>query len=63
MIKDTDEHSDGDAQARYVGRVMELPCPLQAYHSPSTSTGSATWKFSESHTVGISMEASSCKQD
>ena len=30
-----------------------VPCPLQACHSPSTSTCALTWKISEPRTLGI----------
>lgn len=45
-------------RASYVGRGMEFPCPLQACHSPRTSTCSPTWKLSESCPFGFLMEAS-----
>ena len=50
-------------RARYVGRGVELPCPLQVPHSPSTSVCSPTWKLSKLRTIGILMKASPCSHD
>ena len=52
-----------DAQAKVWGKGAELPCPLQACHSRSTSMCSPIRKLSESRTFGIFMEASSCRHD
>ena len=49
--------------ARYMGRGMELPHPLGAHHSPSTSMCSPTWKLSRPQTTGIFMDTSSCRHD
>lgn len=50
-------------RARPVRWSVELACLLQVCHPPSTSMYSPTWKLSEPHTLGLFMEASSCRHD
>ena len=43
----------GDAQGKVLGRGAELPRPLQACHTPSTSTCPPTWKLSKLYLLGV----------
>ena len=53
MIKETDEQPDGrDVWGKVCGEVGEASMTSRVYHSPRTSTCSATWTLSEPHMTG-----------